>query len=125
MFIVLNIHEFSKPRNIIIYNIFQGRVHIKLKAHHYSFLVGACLVRRKENCYCGHGNLRTTVKDAFEIANESVIVLQLYDEEWMIYLDIANTDTFSEIKDRAKLQVVLKNNVSFFRNTCFSKCVVL
>ena len=70
-------------------------------------------------------NLRTTVKDAFEIANESDIVLQLYDEEWMEYIDIANTDTFSEIKDRVKLQVVLKNNVSFFRNTCFSKCVVL
>ena len=29
-------------------------------------------------------NLRTTVKDAFEIANESDIVLQLYDEEWII-----------------------------------------
>lgn len=58
-------------------------------------------------------NLRTTIKDAFEIANESDIVLQLYDEEWMEYIDIANTDTFSEIKDRAKLQVVLKNNVSF------------
>ena len=52
-------------------------------------------------------------------------MLQLYDEEWMEYIDIANTDTFSEIKDRAKLQVVLKNNVSFFGNTCFSKCVVL
>ena len=30
------------------------------------------------------GNFRTTVKDAFEIANESDIVLQLYDEEWII-----------------------------------------
>ena len=30
-------------------------------------------------------NLRTfTVKDAFEIANKSDIVLQLYDEEWII-----------------------------------------
>ena len=46
-------------------------------------------------------------------------MLQLYDEEWMEYIDIANTDTFSEIKDRAKLQVVLKNNVSFLETHVF------
>ena len=60
--------------------------------------VGACSVRKKENCYCGHGKSRNNGKDAFEIANESDIVLQSYDEEWIIIYSELNIYTWRSPK---------------------------
>ena len=55
--------------------------------------VGARSVRTKENCYCGHGKSRNNGKDAFEIANELDIVLQLYNKEWIIIYSELNVYT--------------------------------
>ena len=82
MFIVLNILMSFQSHGIYL------KVEHTSKLTTILFLlivfVGACSVRTKENCYCGHGKSQNKVKDAFEIANESDIVLQLYNKEWII-----------------------------------------
>ena len=54
----------------------------------------------------------STVKTAFKIDIAETLVFQEYDNEWGEYLDIEEAD-FASIKDKGKLRLILKENVSF------------
>ena len=57
------------------------------------------------------GTFPSTVKKEFEIDSAETLVFQEYDDEWGEYLDIDEVDLAS-LKDKGKLRVILKENVS-------------
>ena len=58
------------------------------------------------------GTFQSTVKTAFKIDSAETLVFQEYDNEWGEYLNIKETD-FASIKDKGKLRIILRQNVSF------------
>ena len=54
----------------------------------------------------------STGKKAFKIHSTETLVFHHYDKEWGEYLDIEETD-FAPIKDKGKLRIILRENVSF------------